>query len=268
MLRGASTDERGVAWAWNKRYLDVNVTRSSLDRALRIMDALIKGLEKRGFPVEAALDGKNSKTKGRVGEEVLAIRLHERTQRVERKAKTSEPWLYPRYDFRPTGDLTLRLDSYLGEGLQQSWSDGKQQRLEQRLNDFVVGLVAGAESEKQRRLEREMRERQWKAAEQRRLDEKRRQAEENARVGQLETHVALWVRSGQIREFAAAVWDRIEQHDSAEVREESQRCVAWALAYADRLDPLVTGEWKTLLSPAGANPTHLARENRTPSIQL
>ena len=112
MLRGSTTDERGVSAPWNKRYLNIHVTRSSLDRALRIMDALLKALEKRGFSVEVILDGRNPKTKVLIGGDAVAIRLDERTRRVERQPKSGERWLYPRYEFLPTGELTLRIDSY------------------------------------------------------------------------------------------------------------------------------------------------------------
>jgi hypothetical protein len=252
VLRQASVDERGVPWAWNKRYLDVHVTRGSLDRALRIMDALLKALEKRGFSVQIVMEGKDAKTKVRIDEDEVKIRLDERTRRVERKPKSGEKWVYPQYGFLPTGHFTLRIDSYLGDGAQLSWSDGKQQRLEERLNDFVVGLVAWAEREKERRQEREHREREWKEAEQRRLESKRRQEEENARIGELERKVVAWVKSGQVRDFVTAVRARMDEADEVEDREALERWTEWALAYADRLDPLLNGDWRALQLPPRA----------------
>jgi hypothetical protein len=46
-------DKYGRFRPWKKRYLDIRVTPRSLNRALRIMDALIKKLEMLGFEIIA-----------------------------------------------------------------------------------------------------------------------------------------------------------------------------------------------------------------------
>lgn len=72
------------------------------------------------------------------------------------------------YDLEYTGRLTLKIESWQARGGRRSWTDGKIQRLEHCLNDFIVALVRTSESieewkrrhaeqERQRELERENR---------------------------------------------------------------------------------------------------------------
>ncbi len=50
-FRNARADDGGILIARGRWHLDVEVTRDTLDRALRILDALLKALEQRGIRV-------------------------------------------------------------------------------------------------------------------------------------------------------------------------------------------------------------------------
>jgi hypothetical protein len=116
VLRQASKDERGILFAWRESYLDIRVSKASLDRALRIMDAAVKAIEARGFSVYVT-SGDNRETRVRAFDEEVAFRLEERTSRSERELEPGESYVYPRYDFQPTGTLVLQIESYLGGDL-------------------------------------------------------------------------------------------------------------------------------------------------------
>jgi len=49
----------------------------------------------------------------------------------------------------------LEIFDYLGNGMRRSWSDGKYQRLEDVLPQFIDGLAAASNALRIRRLERE-----------------------------------------------------------------------------------------------------------------
>lgn len=101
----------------------------------------------------------------------------------------------------------------------------------------MVGLVAAAEALKAQRLEREARQREFEAAEERRrLAEKRRQ-EEAARVRALDADLTAWRKASVVREYAAAMR---RSADAAGLLGDGTPMAAWlgwVEAYANRLDP-------------------------------
>ncbi|TMH38384.1 MAG: hypothetical protein E6H56_15625 [Betaproteobacteria bacterium] len=78
----------------------------------------------------------------------LSIRLVEKTVRTERDLTVKEQrerkefaytYVRDRYTYTPTGALKLGVACSTGD-LRRAISDGKQQRIEEHLNRFVVGL--------------------------------------------------------------------------------------------------------------------------------
>lgn len=236
--------------------LHVNVTVDGADRAMCILDALLKGLDARGYYVTirpAENEHADAKTVVRVRDEDIEIKLEEKVDVVERpdpvdpnakpaRRRYVDPYaipraLPPRRELVATGLYTLRIDhSYLG-GLRCSWSDGKQQRIAERLNDFVVGLVAVSERLKEMRLEREAREREYQAAQQRRLEEERRRLDHAARVRALESALSDWRDARDIRAYVADSRTALVGH---EVPADAPILgwLAWAERYAEAIDPL------------------------------
>ena len=208
------------------------------------MDALIKALEERDCRV--LLSGRS--TDARILDTVLGISLTE--QLVREKKEPEDPDFDGHYRFThsrfqekssPSGNLCLAIESgiYLRRPLQQSWRDGKTQRLETCLNSFIKGLARVAvhkkecikirEQEEQERLERE---RRW--AEQRRKEE-----EEKQKFEALMKNVESWQKSRRIREYIAAVEEMASTGKYTFNFEGGvDNWIKWAKAQADRLDPL------------------------------
>ena len=92
--------------------LDIHVTKASIDRALPIFDALLKGWRARGWPVETT-DDQPWLTQVTVLDERFSVRLDEkvRTIRTPRPSIESRDWLGPRIPdtHEPTGQLTFRI---------------------------------------------------------------------------------------------------------------------------------------------------------------
>lgn len=241
VLHRADKDQRGVLGSWKEKYLDIHVTKESLDRALRIMDALIKGLEERGYLVEVTA-AERSETRVRIGEDDVAIRLEERIRRTKRKPEPGRSWAWPAYDYHPTGELTFRVtNGVYGERGRKSWSDGKRQHLEDCLNGIVVGLVAASEGLKERRRSWERQRHEAAERERLRLEGQREEEREKAKVQKLEQDAAAWVRASQIRAYVAAVYEQAERAGGVEPASELELWLRWASGYADRIDPLVEG---------------------------
>jgi len=254
LLRETQPSEKSVLWPdLAKGCLDVSVSPASLSRAMRIMDALIKALGARGYPVTAD-PGKQAGTAVVVLGQRLEIALRERLvlkpphasdKDIGRFEVRARPYFASIHTYDPDGRLQLQIKGW-GSGERRTWSDGKYQRLEDCLNDFVVGLIRAALNERAQDLERERSNRQWKEEQRQREEEARRQREEEARRRTLERQVADWYQSRRIRRYVnTAQRTAIQRHGTLEPGSELAQWLSWARQYADQLDPLA-GEMAAL----------------------
>ena len=248
-MRKAKPDETGRLRARAQQILDVDVTLGTADRAMRILDTLIKGLAARGYPVSlitpkpepqrygATPEAGPPRTTVRIGEDDIAIRLSEVIARTQRPpARSDGGWEPKRYDYEATGRLVFEILE-IGVGTRCKWADGARQRMESMLNDIVVGLVETAEALRRRR------EAWAEAARQRAIeDEKRRAREreehlEQERVRALDGIMRRWRKARAVREYAAAARATAVERGHAE-HAELNAWFAWADGYADRIDPM------------------------------
>jgi hypothetical protein len=247
-LIGAKVDDRGLKQPRARGCLDVHVGQDSIDRAMLIMDTLVKALESRGFDISVAKEPPFS-TSVSVMDEVIKFALNEDLNRTERKLtavqikdKEKHPWMYriQEYDYSPNGILLLKIKSDDSLNTRKTWSDGRRQRLEECLNSFVGGLIKAAIAIKHLRAERERRELKWQEERRQREESERIRREEEEKLKDLDEEVASWQRSQQIRSYIEAVnkW-AIQKYGEIKPDSELQRWLTWATRQADRLDPLV-----------------------------
>jgi hypothetical protein len=258
-LRRAKPDGQGYLVPASAS-LDVHVTPDAADRAMCIFDALLKALDIRGCATSIRLapqDDARASTVVRVGEEDIAIALSERVDVVEHHddpptpkrntgARSRESWRpvnpppisRPRRELVSSGQFSLRIEhSYLG--IRCTWSDGKKQRVDQSLNDFIVGLFVAAERLKALRAEREAREREWRAAEERRAQEARRREEEASRVRALDRVLSTWRDARDIRQYVADARAALDKPDDTRDDTQVLTWLAWAEGHAAKIDPLL-----------------------------
>src|SRR5262249_559590 len=133
----------------NAGNIDIAVSKASLSRALRIMQALLAGFDRRSFAVR--ITDKNE-TFVTVMDEAFQIALVERLKQV-----TVRHSYGTRIDLEPSGRLLLRIgSSYQNAGV----SDSASRRIEDSLNRLVVKLVRRAfEAKRERALHAERQER-------------------------------------------------------------------------------------------------------------
>lgn len=241
-MRQARPDERGIIRPYGADCLDIGVTRDSIDRALRIMHAFLSACAARDWTVTLSKDG-NPSTSVTVRGESIAVRLVEQVRREERKLTNPPrrpheyaPPPYPRNEYFPTGKLTFRIDEQYLAAPRSTWSDGERQRVEDCLNDVMVGLVAAAEAKRVQRERFEAAQRQREIEELERAERARQRELEERRFKQLLRDSDDWDLAVRLRAFA----------DSAEARgkdmspdsEDLALWVAWVRRHADALDPL------------------------------
>ncbi|MFA6148003.1 MAG: hypothetical protein WC899_07335 [bacterium] len=225
--------------------VDLRVGPASLDRVLRIYDALFKAVEYLGGKSgigELVGEYRRSKRPTFVillGEKV-EIAITEKTRRrdhvltpEELKDKAKGRYFYaPRYDYHPTGELTFKIISIGGGSCKTEWTESSRRPLESNLGDVLEGIrrfaahrIAEREDEARKSAEKEI-----ILA---RLAELRgRREEEKHRFEHLEFEVGRWSEARSIRAFAEA---------AQQTRLRDENWVRWALEQADRVDPLVEG---------------------------
>jgi hypothetical protein len=245
-LAKAKPDKYGILHNWRIKHLNVRVSAGLLSRALRIMDCLVKFFEKQGFEVTIGNKNESTGTYVIIVEEKIKFYIQEKSLRkdhvpTEREKEDLKRWhhaYFDKYDYIPSGKLTLQIDSWSASGIRKRWSDGKIQRVENFLTDFAVNVVKMAELERAHRIERE--ERWRKQQEERRLQaemERLRQIEEE-RLRDLENQAALWFKSNQLRDYISAVETAALERGFSIEDEPVNRWLKWAKNHADRLDPL------------------------------
>lgn len=244
-LRSGKRGEDGLVTPRTQGALPIRVGPESVDRSARILNALISCLEQRGHSFACKTTERGSVMKATVAGEEVAILFGEETDRKERELTAHEkqmqernPWLYqqPLYTYSPSGRLFLKLDHYC-TGLRKNWADGKRQRLEQCLGDFVAQLETVAAQYKADREEREAADKRRHTWELERAEKLAAIKREEEKLARLHANADAWHRSQRLRRFADAV--RVAATEGR-VRsdEELERWLAWVSDQADRLDPL------------------------------
>jgi uncharacterized protein YutD len=245
-FNNAKADDRGILQPRASQHFDLAVTQKSVDRALRIMDSLLKAFEIRGWAFEMQAEPKLAMGM-KVLDENIRFSMEETVNAVEHVLTEKEKrqqarghWVWhPRYDYIPSGKLKLRIHTFYSYSGRSSWGDGKVQRVEGCLNKFCAGLVQYAHASNLKRVDDERERRKHKRESEARERTRSRNAFYLERRKQLLNEVGSWRMAEEIRAYVAA------SRELAPPEEFLQECHStwsqWALAYADSIDPLAGG---------------------------
>ncbi len=225
-----------------KKEPPITVSHSSLPRALRILDTLIKTWESLGG--QAAIEEywfihtKNAIYFG-MDQDHIAVTMDETRHRIKSTSATY-PW---RYEYKYTGQLAIIAHKSGWSGLRAKWADGKKQRLENILDSVVEGLLRYVDYVRQRRLDKEIEQRQEQCAAERRQTAQRREAQEQQLRKELQEQVEQWDYAERIRAYLKNVETSVA-NGKLEVADVDtfDRWMKWAKWYGDHVDPLVREE--------------------------
>lgn len=139
---------------------DMTVSLPQLDRALLLLDSLVKGLEEQGFAIIASKepDGYGMRMEATKDSEGVKFELVERYNQVPFEAAElnalGEERLYAgKYKYVPNGRLTLKIEGRVA-WTKRDWTDGRK-RLEDLLPEIVVAFLDLIPRQKELRIERE-----------------------------------------------------------------------------------------------------------------
>ena len=246
-FKHAQASESKILWT-RERCLNIRVSKDSLDRALRIMAAIIAAIEDRGFTVAVETrrgEKQEIQTVAKIYGHVIRFGLTEKIDRVE-IAAPSKGGLLERvltYGGKPvtlerSGRLSIDVWTEWGYN-RRNWRDGKTQRLEDLLPQVVGGFMrlALGDRAEERKKAAEEREKQRIAEERANLEKSIKT--EQSKVNALRNAAARWLRAEQVRSFISAARDAaIQNGQSVDAGSPFGDWVVWADQQADQLDPL------------------------------
>ncbi|MBE3125205.1 MAG: hypothetical protein IMZ57_06055 [Acidobacteria bacterium] len=229
-------------------HISLNVYPNSMGRALRLMDALVKGLRKLGYDVRGE-DASNKDQYFEILGQRIRFQFKEKAKQIEHvltkeemaRKEQGKPVFTNKYDFLSTGHFELNLDPEIwgAVGYKKKWSDSSRRPLEGQLSDIILGVISLAGEIRKEAISQKKAEQV--AAEQRikRIEEERRQAEEEARFRELDNLVTRWTTGMQLRAYVQEYTRRfMEGSYSDEASQDFNRWLLWANEYANRLDPI------------------------------
>jgi len=238
ILNEPDFNSNGIFSPIGKKWLDIRVSSKNTNRALQIMDTLVKALESRGFKIKITVEEERMEhsiciTSTSILHQDIEFRLREKLMQVPRAPKYS--WDTGGYDLKPTGKLMLEILSYVGRGYRNILSDGAKS-IEKHLNEFIICLINAAMCSRSRQLEREREEREWQEFKRQREENERLIMEEKTKVDTLYKDAENWTKSQHMRDYINAV-KKNAIRNNGEPDKEPEKWIAWANQQADRLGP-------------------------------
>lgn len=240
-LKKNKPDNYGRVSTYWKRGNDISVFPESIERALLLMNALVRALGKRGFTV--SIDEKSNATVAKVLDEQIGFRLEERSRQVrhvptlaelkEEKRLSYRP--YQTYDYMATGEFSLKISgAYQYEKI---CKDDKKGKVEEKLNLFNIAMIKRALQMKDDRIRRAREEELRRAKERKRWEMDAMIRKEKEKVETLKKHSDAWHESQKMRAFIHAAY-KSRPFDS---ESPFAKWLVWASLQADRIDPLKEG---------------------------
>lgn len=204
--------------------LDIKVSKENANRALLIMDTLIKALKACNHEIII----NNTESFVRIMDKDISFALREKTKRI---TDTTNRW--SSYSYIPTGKFIIRID-HNWRGIE--FSDGKLP-LEKQLSLIIASLEIAAIEEIKREIEREKRRAEDARLQAIRKDYEKRQKDDLNAFRQALNKAERWHKAVNLRNYINEVESKAISSKS--LTEETQAWLIWARKKADWYDPFV-----------------------------
>ena len=235
LLRRAPVDYRGIIKAPNDdACLDLRVSKTALQRALRISSRLLQLLNLAGIPVRVELQ-RRAVTKARVFQQDVQFAIIEETRVRAVLNDLRELPVTPPAEDPCTGRLRIQILECAVKGLRKRWSDGDKYQVEDLLPSCVSGfkalglllrVAAVTDGHPAGTAEKDLNTRL------RRTQLQRRQFRNLLKM------VEQWNQARLVREFINAVEQTRGSTLASRKDSAKNHWINWAREEADKLDPL------------------------------
>lgn len=237
-----------------KTHFDLSVTSLTVDRALLIMDALVKAFDKRGWSFKCVSDPKLRMITTILDEEIEFC-ISEKLKRIDHVLTESEImdkkihryYWGPKWDYISSGTLSLKITNGTWLINRSSWNDGKVQRIEDVLNKFCISAIELSEAIK---VDREKKRLDTIRREEERVQRERLRVLREAEIKRREIfdkQSEAWNKAEELRRYINAVSNlEAEKFTIDDVDNSKSDWLGWANNYADHMDPLKVAD-KTII---------------------
>lgn len=243
LRKEAERREKAAASRWSSD--EAHFDGPLAQRQLRLYAGILLALAKRGHSGEVWEDTHALRARCNIGGETIGLRFE-----VIGKHRTE--WIYgqqrPARDLPAKTPLRLTLDRALRVPVTVTWTDSGSQPLEKQIAEIAADVIVAGEASFRQGLvearERDEAHRRWE--EERRLA--RLAERESKRLADLRTSGELLRQAEEIRALVAGVESALLRGNSPELTpEQVSHWKSWALAQADRIDPIQSGQFLTHL---------------------
>lgn len=247
-LRAASPDADWGCVRFAASGISLRVSPSGVPRAVRILDALLKGFELRGFLLSKQARAQSIDELIEIEGEFFSFSIDEVSRRVEhvltpddvkeREARKRMSWdeivkyrsNEPQWDFRPSNQFTIK------RGYSTIVArDTARTAVEDRLWEVPSILIRAAFDRRQEAREDNKRREHLARLEFRKDQQRHLRELESEAAERLSSFARRWEKAQAVRRFIAAA----EQAEApADLADKRRRWLEWANRQADHLDPM------------------------------
>lgn len=258
-LRKMKPDRDGLVTA---RGLRISVGVSQVERALRFVDTLLKGIERAGHKVEHSKE-LPERTRLVVDGVAIEFGLRERLVRGPHVPVKGE-FFAPKWDYQPSGDLRFKIEGEGPWGIEHQWEETSRMRLEAHINQVFQSILQLPETRRAREAERAAREQLRQQAEDRRRQEEARRAEVQRRANAIVAAAHRWDEARLVREFVEVTRSKLADRLGKLVPGgPADNWLTFAGEVAARLDPS-----PELLAALGAGKADVAQSRSTKETSI
>lgn len=241
----SAREDKGVLALNYGKVLRVRTSASQLQRALILLDTVIKQFEERGYKVRISEEAAVTELVLREG--VISFRLDERTKQTappppppkpqgRRGEHYYEPWR-PAYILVGAGEFTLEFSRGISN-CPSTWKDRTKVSLEEQLPDVIAAIPSWEAALLAGRIEKEEREARAREQEKCRIATAREEAILRQQRSRLVDNLRTWERAERLRNFISAA------APGASESVEGRLWLEWVKDQVRGLDPIESGTSK------------------------
>jgi hypothetical protein len=231
-------DDHGFLFG-KKDTFNVRVSLGCKARVIRILNALELSLTAIG--VKWVQSEKQQGVSGEFSDETIVfsiVEAYSRTEHIEKHPTHS--WMDKRtYTYQFLGNLRIAIEGYY-EG-RKSWSDGKTQRLEEKLPQIIEGFIAAAEAMRRRTEELRAQRIRWEEEAAIRREKERIAFERRQFLEVALKEAKAWSESSLLRQYVTHLREVVAASQS-ELTDYGKNWLARAEEAVSWLDP--TEKWR------------------------
>lgn len=231
-------DADGFIWGKGDTF-NVRISSGSKDRVIRILNVLESSLSAAGVKWEQ-IESQRSVV-GRFLDETIVFSIVEGFSRTEHIEKhPTYDWMDKRtYTYQFLGGLKIAIDGYY-EG-RKSWSDGKTQRLEEKLPQVIEGFIAAAEAMRRRTEELRVQHIRWEEEAAIRREKERIAYERQQFLDGVLKEAKAWSEAALLRQYVAHLRE-VVSFSNTELTDYGKNWLSRAEEAVSWLDP--TEKWR------------------------